>query len=95
MKRDRQKYKGHQVVKIDDQGNTVATYDSMHLAQIEEKVSYVDLKAALDKGKLLKGYRFVYGSKNMAYGKRTSSKNSTPWEQQGFFNIDGWAKAAF
>lgn len=96
MNRVRQKYKGFQVLKIDKDGNVVETYDSMHLAQIEERVSFTDLKSALEHSTELKGHTFQYGEKNLAYGKTKKSRKSVrPWEVKGFFNIDGWAKAAF
>ncbi len=51
MRKDRQKYKGHEVLKVDQEGAIVARYDSMHIAQEEERVSFRDLESALDSGR--------------------------------------------
>lgn len=97
--KERQKYKGYEVLKYDREGNLLVSYDSMHLAQLQERVSHKYLRTAIDTGNMLRGFIFKFGELHGAYGNRHNNNNNNnnskpaPWENNGFFDIEQWGKA--
>lgn len=81
--------RGISVYKYDSSWNLVLTYSSMRKARSTEKVRHATLLTHIITKRQLNGHYFALGT------TYPSIRQST-WEgDNGFFDIDGWARMAY
>jgi hypothetical protein len=90
----RQNYKGYEVLKFNKRGKLVHKYESMHVAQQEEKVGHKLLKRIIEEQRNLNGHKFRIGEKHGGTRTISSYSERAKWEgENGYFDIKGWSKS--